>query len=204
MADSFLFTELKNTNQQLRKLYIHTLIQTLVFVLLIMIDRVSKHAVSVLLKHSSDKTVIKGVLDLHYLENTGAAFGLFDHLPWLFYVIGGIAAAVLAAVFCLIFYRLREKIREEALSRKTVSDRITINYLIAVLAAGTIGNLIDRILYGYVIDFLCIRFISFPVFNAADIFITVSIILLFLFLLFVYKEDSNFRLSGNGKKRNKR
>ena len=204
MADSFLFTELKEENHQLRKLYIHTLIQILVFVLLILIDRLSKHAASVLLKHSFDKTVISGVLDLHYLENTGAAFGLFDHIPWLFYVIGGSAAAVLGILFCLIFLRLREGIRAEALSRKTVSDRIVINYLIAVLAAGTIGNLIDRILYGYVIDFLCIRFISFPVFNAADIFITVSIILLFLFLLFVYKEDRSFRLSGNSKERSKR
>ena len=171
-----------------RAFYISSIvIKTLVFVLLIMIDRVSKHAVSVLLKHSSDKTVIKGVLDLHYLENTGAAFGLFDHLPWLFYVIGGIAAAVLAAVFCLIFYRLREKIREEALSRKTVSDRITIYYLIAVLAAGTIGNLIDRIRLGYVIDFIDFR--VFPVFNFADICVTCGCVLLCLSILLFEEKD---------------
>ena len=173
------------------------------FAILILTDRVSKHFASDLLKYNSDKIVVKGVLDLHYLENTGAAFGIFDHVPWLFYVIGGIAAAVLAAAFFLIFFRLRDGIKRDELTRKTVSDRIVINYLIAVLAAGTAGNLIDRILYGYVIDFLCVRFISFPVFNAADVFITVSIILLFLFLVFIYKEDSQFRLFKAGKRQNK-
>ena len=178
----------------------HTLIQILVFLFLIFIDRISKHFASALLKNNADKTVINGILDLHYLENKGAAFGLFDHVPWLFYVIGGIAVVVFAAVFCLIFFRLRDGIRKDDLSRKTISDRIFINYLIAVLAAGTIGNMIDRILYGYVVDFLCVRFISFPVFNAADVFITVSIVLLFVFLVFVYKEDPHFRLSGKGKR----
>ena len=181
----------------------HTLIQILVFLFLIFIDRISKHFASVLLKNNADKTVIKGILDLHYLENKGAAFGLFGHVPWLFYVIGGIAVVVLAAVFCLIFFRLRDGIRKEALTQKTVSDRIVLNYLIAVLAAGTIGNMIDRILYGYVVDFLCIRFISFPVFNAADIFITVSIVLLFVFLVFVYKEDPHFRLFGKDRRQQK-
>ena len=188
----------------LKKLYIHTWIQILIFLVLILIDRISKHSASVHLKSNPDVTLISNVLDLHYLENTGAAFGIFENVPWLFYVIGGIAVLVLTFVFCLIFIRLRDGIRREVLSGKTVSDRIVINYLIAVLTAGAVGNLIDRILYGYVIDFICVRFISFPVFNMADIFVTVSVVILFLFLIFGYKEDASFRLfktSENDEKR---
>lgn len=178
----------------MRKLHIHTLIQILVFVLLVLADRISKHFASVSLKNNSDITLISNVLDLHYLENTGAAFGLLGSVPWLFYVIGGICVVILAVLFWMIFFRLRDGIKRGVLSQKTVSDRIVLNYLIAVLAAGAVGNLIDRILYGYVIDFLCVRFISFPVFNAADIFVTLSVVFLFLFLIIVYKDDASFRL----------
>ena len=71
---------------------------------------------------------------------------------------------------------------------------IFINYIFSVLAAGAIGNLIDRIAYGYVVDFIYFKFIDFPVFNIADICVTLSAFVLVVFFIFFYKEDKNFHL----------
>jgi signal peptidase II len=61
-----------------------------------------------------------------------------------------------------------------------------------MLCAGAVGNFIDRALYKYVIDFIWIEAINFPVFNVADIYVTVSVLLLVIALLFVYNKDSLF------------
>ena len=58
-----------------------------------------------------------------------------------------------------------------------------------LIAGGAIGNSIDRMRLGYVIDFFYFKLIDFPVFNVADIFVTVSVVLLIFFILFFYKEE---------------
>ena len=69
--------------------------------------------------------------------------------------------------------------------KKYVSCHIYLSFILC----GAIGNLIDRVLYGYVVDFIYISIINFPIFNIADIFVTVSTVLIACLLLFKYKED---------------
>ena len=64
-----------------------------------------------------------------------------------------------------------------------------LNYIIVFLIAGAIGNYIDRIANNYVVDFIYFSLINFPVFNVADCYVTVSVILLFILILFYYKDD---------------
>ena len=68
-----------------------------------------------------------------------------------------------------------------------------------ILAAGAIGNLIDRIRLHYVVDFIYISLINFPIFNFAYICVSVSAVLLVVFFIFIYKEDKNFAIFANKK-----
>ena len=61
--------------------------------------------------------------------------------------------------------------------------------LLSLIAAGAIGNMIDRIRFDYVVDFIYFVLINFPIFNVADIYVTVSTVILVILLLFVYKEE---------------
>ena len=61
-----------------------------------------------------------------------------------------------------------------------------------LLAAGAIGNFIDRVRFGYVRDFIYFKIINFPVFNVADCYVTVSVIIFIILILFVYKNEDDF------------
>ena len=108
--------------------------------------------------------IINRVFHLTYVTNTGSAFGLFKNLSWFFTLFGAI-------VIMVIFYYLRTKIKEE--------DRF-LQLAVGLLLGGTLGNLIDRIVHGAVIDFLDFRI--WPVFNVADSSVSVSVILLIILL----------------------
>ncbi len=143
------------------------------FILLLILDRVTKQwAQSHLM--SGDITVWDGVLKLHYLENRGAAWGLFENLFWVFYIVTAVAVFIMAYLYARIPFE-----------KKYVFLRI----LLVVLCAGAVGNFIDRAWYQYVIDFIYLEFINFPVFNVADIYVTVSVILLVISLFFIYNKD---------------
>ena len=143
------------------------------FILLLILDRVTKQwAQSHLM--SGDITVWDGVLKLHYLENSGAAWGLFENLFWVFYIVTAVAVFIMAYLYARIPFE-----------KKYVFLRI----LLVVLCAGAVGNFIDRAWYQYVIDFIYLEFINFPVFNVADIYVTVSVILLVISLFFIYNKD---------------
>lgn len=117
--------------------------------------------------------VIEGVFELHYTENRGVAFGMLQGQLWLFVPM----TLLIVALFCIML--LRSPLRRYKL--------FTIPAV--MIMAGAIGNLIDRILYGYVIDFLYFRLIDFPIFNFADCCVVVGAILLLVFFLFVWKND---------------
>ena len=143
------------------------------FILLLILDRVTKQwAASNLM--SGDVTVWDGVLRFHYLENRGAAWGLFENLFWLFYIITALAVVVMAYFYARIPFGKKY---------------LFLRFLLVLLCAGAVGNFIDRAWYRYVIDFIYLEFINFPVFNVADIYVTLSIILLVICLLFVYGKD---------------
>lgn len=159
-------------SNQINKKYLY-IIDFLIFVFLVSLDRISKFLAVIKLKSHPSMPVINGVLEFHYLENEGAAFGLLKNQR-LFFILVGII------VFLTIIYA----IHKSAPSRKSIPQ----NICLVLIAGGSIGNFIDRIYYGYVIDFIYFSSINFPVFNVADVFVSFGTILLIIFIMFYYKE----------------
>lgn len=178
------------------KLTFHRIIQVIVFVLLIIADQLTKFFALNTLKDKPDIVIIKNVLCLHYLENSGAAFGIFKDQMWTFILITAVVFALLIFVFVIINVKLRKYIQNnpKTFKARTYGSMIMLNYIIAVLGAGAIGNFIDRILYRHVIDFIYVSLINFPVFNFADICVVLSAAAIIIFFIFVYKEDDNFHI----------
>lgn len=149
-------------------------------VILIIFDRLTKAWASNSLVNTEGIDLIPGVLKFYYLPhgNTGAAFGMFKGQLWLFILITVIVVAAL--VYMMI--RIPNK------------PRYAILHIIFVLiVAGGIGNMIDRVAYHSVVDFIYFYLINFPIFNVADCFVTVATILLAILILFYYKEE-DFKL----------
>ncbi|MBR1629719.1 MAG: signal peptidase II [Lachnospiraceae bacterium] len=122
----------------------------------------------------ADIELIPGILSLHYLENTGAAFGILKGQFVVFYIL------TFAICVGILWYLWRLPIKKQ-------------NFLSALalllVFAGAIGNGKDRILLHYVIDFIYFSLIDFPVFNVADIYVTVGVGLLMVSMLIAKEED---------------
>ncbi len=118
-----------------------------------------------------DVSFLPGVLNLTYVKNTGAAFSMLEGARWLFIVIFVLLTAA------LIYEYFFKSLPFTKLER----------WCIAAIYGGGLGNMIDRVWRGYVVDMLEIQFIRFPVFNVADCFITCGCILLMVHLIFYNK-----------------
>jgi len=131
--------------------------------LVVFVDRLSKLFFSDLLVYGESLPIIRNILHMTMVHNTGIAFGFFKDQGITFIVIPIVAVVLL--VFNIYYYRQNN----EALSRI---------YIVAfsLILGGAIGNLIDRIVYGYVIDFIDFR--VWPVFNIADSAITIGAVLI--------------------------
>ena len=117
------------------------------------------------------ETVLPGVVGLTYVQNTGAAFSSVEGMQWLF------------AVIFLIFTGL---ILWEYFKKPQPFTRLE-RWCIAAIYGGGLGNMIDRLRYGYVVDMIKTEFMEFPVFNVADCFITCGCIMLLVHLVFFNK-----------------
>lgn len=149
----------------------------LLTVALIVLDQITKRIAVNALAEGRSIPLIKGVLQFTYVENHGAAFGILQNaLP--FFVV--ITLAALAAIFYIL-------VRIPA-QRRFAPMRIALCFI----AAGAVGNFIDRLLFSYVRDFIYFCLIDFPVFNVADIYITCATFILMFLALFYYKEDDDF------------
>lgn len=115
---------------------------------------------------------IDGLFHLTYVQNTGAAFSAFEGAQWLF------ALIFLLLTVAIIWEFPRKKLPFTTLER----------WCIAAVYGGGLGNMIDRLRLGYVVDMIKVDFINFPVFNVADCFITCGCILLFVHLALFNKE----------------
>lgn len=146
----------------------------LIGIILVFLDQCTKYLAETFLKPKGYVTVIPGVLELRYLENRGAAFGMLQNRQWIF-VVFAICCVILC---CWYVFRLAAEDRHLASA-----------VCLSVLAAGASGNLIDRVARGSVIDFIYVSLIHFPVFNVADICVSVSTIVLVFLVLFYYKGD---------------
>lgn len=161
-------------SKERKKQYIHMMIAIVGVILLTVVDQWTKRIAFHNLKGKPDLSLIPGWFSLHYLENRGAAFGIFQDKQIFFYII---TAIVLLFLF-LIYWKFPNQ-------KRYLPLRITFIFLMA----GAIGNFIDRIVYHYVVDFFYLEIIDFPVFNVADIYVTVSVTALILLILFYYKDD---------------
>ena len=115
---------------------------------------------------------IPGVVSLTYVQNTGAAFSSFQGMQWL---------------FLLVFLVFTVGVVWEFVKKKmpfTTFER----WCIAAIYAGGLGNMIDRLRFGYVVDMIKTEFMEFPVFNVADSFITCGCILLLVHLFFFNRD----------------
>lgn len=191
------------------------IIQIVFFAVLIICDRITKNLAVTYLKGQDAVSVIKDVVELRYLENSGAAFGIFQNMQLMFYIITFIILVVIVILwisnnnnlkkYCKLPLKSSETEDPESnktlyFQIKTYRNIIFLNYLIVTLAAGAIGNLIDRLSQKYVVDFIYFKIIDFPIFNFADICVTVTAVLLIIFFIFVYKEDPGFNIFGKKNK----
>ena len=141
--------------------------------LLVAADQVTKWLALTKLYNNEPYVIIKDVLELSYLRNDGAAWGVLSGKQTFFIIITFVMLA--AAIFVFTKMPITPHYRG-------------LRVVLCTLAAGAVGNLIDRIHNGYVHDFIYFKIINFPVFNFADICVTLSMIGLVIMILFVYKD----------------
>lgn len=154
-------------------------------VFLIVLDQITKLVAVAHLKGQNSFVLIPDVFELHYLENRGAAFGILQGQKWLFVV----CTTLFVLVLCFLYLRTPP-------TKKFFFLRI----VMVLFLSGAIGNFIDRMRQNYVVDFFYFSLIDFPIFNVADIYVTVGAAALILLILFYYKEeDLNEILPGKTK-----
>lgn len=145
----------------------------IIILLLIVADQVVKYFATVMLENRGSVVLIEGILQLTYLKNTGGILGVLQNqtLFIMFIVI------VLILIVIYLLTKLPDK-----------PKFIIMHLVLSCLLSGALGNMLDRIRFGYVVDFIYFIGIDFPIFNCADILISVSTIILLFLLIFYYKE----------------
>ena len=137
------------------------------------IDIYSKAWVISNLRYQPPRIIIYNVFQLRYLENRGAAFGILYGQQYFL-----ITATFLVLGFIFWFYH-----------KVPAGKRFyPLRFCSILLVAGAIGNLIDRLRWGFVVDFLFLEIINFPIFNVADMYVVISCILFAILVLFFYKD----------------
>ena len=144
-----------------------------IFIIAIL-DQAAKFFVAGLLPTMKTIPVITDVFHLTYVENTGAGFGVFSGYTWILTLLT--LVVIIGAVSYVVV--------------KRPINRLFLTGFIFMLG-GAVGNVIDRIRLGYVIDFFDFRLINFPVFNIADCFITVGAIIFAVYVIFYSDKKEN-------------
>lgn len=143
-------------------------------IILVVIDQLAKYWAIIYLKNQEAIKLIPDVLHLHYLENDGAVFGSFSGSVSLLTII----TSIIMIALIYFYFKIPSTKRHNFL-------RIILVFIIA----GAVGNLIDRIKLGYVVDFIYFALINFPTFNLADSYIVVATFAFLLLAIFYYKDD---------------
>lgn len=144
------------------------------FIVLLGIDQWTKWLAFSYLKSQGEFPIIKNVFVLQYLENRGAAFGMLQNQRIFLLTLTTVILIALIVVYQKIPSGKRFHI---------------LRILDVILAAGAVGNMLDRFFRGYVVDFLYFKLINFPIFNIADCYVVISAILAVLLIGFYYKEE---------------
>lgn len=145
----------------------------LVCLLLVALDQVSKYFVRAYIK-GNPKTIIEGVFSLYYHENRGSVWGILQGKVDLLLIF----SVVLFALLIYVYIKMPKTAFYQPLF-----------WILTVMGAGAIGNTLDRLIFGYVTDFLYFELIDFPIFNVADCYITVCAFLTIFLVFTKYKDD---------------
>ena len=149
------------------------LIDVVVMLVLLSLDQLTKYLAIINLKNHPAVVLWDGVLELNYLENRGSAFGMLQNQKFFILCIG----VLFLAVILFFLFKLPEE-----------KKFCAVHILLSAIVAGGVGNMIDRLRFDYVVDFISFVLIHFPIFNVADCYIVVATIVLFLLFLFVFEE----------------
>lgn len=147
------------------------LLYTLFVALIVAIDQFVKYLTVTYIALQAPLTFLPGVLQLTYVQNTGAAFSAFEGQQWLFSCIFLIFTGI------ILFEYFKKPLQFTKFER----------WCIAAIYGGGLGNMVDRVRFGYVVDMIETTFMDFPVFNVADCFITCGCILMMVHLFFFNK-----------------
>lgn len=149
----------------------------------IVLDQITKHLAKEL-ENRPPIALIHNVLELHYTGNSGASFGILQG--------GRIYFIIVAVIVFIVIGWILKKIPSDKKFNK-------LHIALSLVLAGAVGNTIDRVIRGYVIDFIYFKIINFPIFNVADIFITTATFWLAAMILFIFKdEDFDFLRKNSG------
>lgn len=159
-----------------KKRYIVFVIQMVSAAVLTAVDQFMKRAAVLHLKGNDDIVLVKNFLALSYNENTGAAFSSFSDNTTMLSVVTAIL--IVAGIVYLFLGKIKEK---------------SLNICATLVLAGGVGNLIDRIAQGYVVDYIKTLFIDFPVFNFADMLVVVGCFVICGVLIYQIVQDEKER-----------
>ena len=162
---------------------------------LIFLDQYTKHLATDKLMGKDAVDLISGVLQFTFVGNKGIAWGmLWDKINFVVILTTIISILLLFLIFKIdlrINFYIENNV--EKLSSKIKTLKV-LQIIFLVMFSGAVGNLFDRIRIGYVIDFIYIKLINFPVFNVADIFVTLSMVALIILCLFRIDENEIYDL----------
>ena len=146
-----------------RNTCVNILITTVIAAAAVILDQLSKLWVLRSFELGESREVLSGILNWTYIQNKGAALGMLSEHRWVFMIL---SAVLIAAILLFIVFS------------KDITRPLVV--VLAMILGGGIGNMIDRFAYGYVIDFIDVKFLPFWkwIFNVADIFVTVGAVLL--------------------------
>lgn len=136
-------------------------------IILVIIDQITKYLTVQNIELGQVIEFIPNIVSLTYIRNTGAAFSILEGQMWFFYIVTIIVIGV------LIYYMYTEAKKDRMLG-----------ILLSFILAGAIGNFIDRLMLQYVVDMIKLEFIDFAIFNVADSYLTVGVILLFIYTFY--------------------
>lgn len=180
------------TNKSIANHNIKRLRHLLCAVVLIIIDQISKYYARLLFMDGDSCLIIPNILRFVFHDNTGAMWGIFSDSPHSVLYLT-IITLVILSIMIIVYFRIPDDKKYAPLL-----------WVVVFVFAGAIGNLIDRICFNYVTDFIKTEFIDFPVFNIADCYITVSVFVLCYLILFKYSDNDLDFLSIKKSEKNKK
>lgn len=145
------------------------MIYIIIIILGLILDRLSKvYAINNFIENPIEGPLI----NLTYLENRGAAFGILQDKRFFFLLIT-------IAIVCYLLYYFYKSYK---------ANPTILNVSLSMIIAGALGNFYDRLINGYVVDFIEFSFFNFPVFNIADIFVTLGCALMIIYIIFIHED----------------